>query len=302
MPRQFDGQLCVLCRERPSSREGEHVWTEWFLSMFPESEGPYTRLINGEAERTRDGVTVRKHTAAERVKVPCCTICNGKLDERFEKLAKPIVRVLFESDGAVSLTTLEANTLGFWLLKTRLLLAHPRALSSMPGRTPQRWDLSQIPDDPYTWMITGAEPPPGLSLWAAREDASLTLSDEPRRLPLPTIVADGPTIRFQTFRCSVRFLDVTLVYHPGWEIAHPLESEGRAVRLWPSAGSAVDFHSLSPVAPRDTVWVEGPTLHFVPGYYGRAELPPIDGSQDFLFSCLAGAVVFASAPRLASTA
>jgi hypothetical protein len=35
------------------------------------------------------------------------------------------------------------------------LLAHPRALSSMPGRTPQRWDLSQIPDDLYAWMITG---------------------------------------------------------------------------------------------------------------------------------------------------
>lgn len=302
MPRQFDGQLCVLCRVRPSSREGEHVWTEWFLSMFPGSEGPYTRLINGEAERTRDGVTVRKHSATERVKVPCCTICNGKLDKRFEKLAKPIVRVLFESDGAVTLTRLEAKTLGLWLLKTWLLLAHPRAESSMPGQSPQRWYLSQVPDDLYAWMITGGEPPPGLSLWAAREDPSLTPPDEPRRLPLPTVVADGQTMRFQAFRCSVRFLDVTLVYQPGWEIAHPLESEGRAVRLWPSAGSPVDFRSLPPVAVRDTVWVEGPTLHFVSGYYGRAELPPIDGREDLLFSDLAGAVIFASAPRLSGTA
>jgi hypothetical protein len=34
------------------------------------------------------------------------------------------------------------------------------------------------------------------------------------------------------------FLDVELVYHPGWEIEHPLEVDGRAARLWPRDSSA----------------------------------------------------------------
>ena len=300
--RQFEGQLCVLCRVRPSSPTGEHIWPEWLLAMFPESKGPYTRWIDGEPERRRDGTTPRTHTSTERVKVPCCSICNGKLAKRFERSAMRIVRTVLESNGMALLSADEANTLGMWLLKTWLLLAHPRARSSMPGVSPRRWDLSQIPDDLYSWMITGAEPPHGLSVWAAREEASLPAPNQPRFLPLPTVIVDGQSTRFYVFRCSITFFDVTITYHPSWDIDHPLEREGRAVRLWPAQGSAVDLGVLPSVATRDTVWVDGPTLQFVPGYYGTAVLPPIDENQDLLFSDLAGAVLFAAAPRLSDSA
>lgn len=156
----------------------------------------------------------------------------------------------------------------------------------------------ETPDDLYTWMITELSPPAGLSIWLAVEDRDLPGPDEPRHLPLPTVVADAHTTRFQAFRCSIRSLDVSLAYHPGWDIAHPMEGEGRAVRLWPPRHVPVDLGSLPRVASRDTVWVDGPTLHFAPGSYDTERLPPIDGSHDLLFSGLPG-VMFAAAPGLA---
>lgn len=297
MRRQFTNKICILCQERPSSPSGEHVWTEWFLSEFPESDGPYRRYINGEPERKRDGVTIRTHSSAERVKVPCCTDCNAILQRRFENAAKPIVRRTMKANGAVMLSSAEATVFGLWLVKTWLLLAHPVARRSLPGPSPRTWKLEETPDDRYSWMITELSPPAGLSLWLAVEEGDLPGPDEPRHLPLPTVVADGRTTRFQAFRCSIRSLDVSLAYHPGWDIAHPMEGEGRAVRLWPPRHVPVDLGSLPRVASRDTAWVDGPTLHFAPGSYDTECLPPIDGSQDLLFSGLPG-VMFAAAPRL----
>lgn len=300
MPRQFEGKLCTLCSARPSSPTGEHVWTAWLLSQFSEREGPYTRYINGEPERNRNGA-IRTQTSAERVKLPCCMPCNAILDRRFEQPSRTIVRRVFETDGAVVLDGREARTLGTWLLKTWLLLAHPAARSSMPGPSPRRWDLNHVPDDLYAWMITGAQPPMGLSLWIAREDRNLPQPVEPRRLPIPTVVADGRTIGFQVFRCSLRWLDVTLAYHPGWQITQPLEAEDRALRLWPPREAPIDLGSLPPVPSRDTVWMEGPTLEFAPGCYAGVALPAISEETDLLFSQIPG-VIFAAAPRLANSA
>lgn len=299
MPKQFHGQTCALCRIRPSSPTGEHVWPTWLLALFPESEGPYTRYVNGWPETKRDGATARTQTSTERVKLPCCTECNAILDDRFERVAKPIVRRLMITDGHLTLSAEEAFTLGLWLLKTWLLLAHPAARSSDPGRSPRRWNLAMVPDDIYGWTVTGEDPPSGLSVWAVREiqtDSGRHIP--PRRLPLPTVVADGRTVSFQVFRCAIRFLDVTLVYHPGWEIAHPLETEGRAARLWPNDGAMVSFATLPAVAVRDTVWIEGPTLTFAPGAFGAECIRPLGPDWDPMFSLLPG-VVFAAAPRLA---
>jgi len=80
---------------------------------------------------------------------------------------------------------------------------------------------------------------------------------------------------------GVLFLDVSLVYHPGWEIEHPLELDGRALRLWPRAADAeADFASLPPVHPKVMGWLKGPTLHFLPGALGSANLPPLSPSFD----------------------
>jgi hypothetical protein len=295
--RQFEGHMCALCCTRPSSPTGEHVWPAWFLDSFPESEGPYTRHVNGHPETKRDDVTVRTQTSLERVKLPCCIECNGILEERFERSAKPVVRRFMAIDGHLTLDAGEAETLGLWLLKTWLLLAHPAARSSTPGRSPQRWDLSLVPTDICGWTVNGGPVPSGFSVWVAREVQESTGSKPERRIPLPRVVADGQTVAFQVFRCAVRFLDVTLAYHPGWSIAHPLEREGRAARLWPTIGRAINFDALPPVASRDTVCVEGPTLTFAPGMFGSTSLRPLGPDWDPMFPPLPG-VVFAAAPRL----
>ena len=299
MFRRFEGETCALCRTRPSSPTGEHVWPSWFLKQFGDSDGPYTRFINGRAETKRDNVTIRKQVSIERVKLPSCVECNSVLDERFEHSAKPIMRRLMATDGRLTLNGDDAQTLGLWLLKTWLLLAHPAARGSNPGEFRERWDLARIPDDLYSWTVHDGPVPNGLSVWVVREDRYPVQAVRTRRIPLPTVVADGRTMGFQDFRCSVRFLDVTLVYHPGWEIAHPLEAEGRAARLWPSHGQPVNFESLVPVASRDTIWMEGPILTFAPGSFGAARLPPLGPGWDPMFPPVPG-VVHAGAPRLHS--
>jgi hypothetical protein len=101
-----------------------------------------------------------------------------------------------------------------------------------------------------------------------------------RHVPLPTVVADGRKIEFRVKRAGLRSLDVSLLYHPRWEIAHPLEVDGRALRLWPREvdSGVADFASLQPVHPKDTVWVEGPTIHFVPDAFWRGDLLPLSPS------------------------
>lgn len=94
----------------------------------------------------------------------------------------------------------------------------------------ERWDLNDIPDDIYEWTVTSQPPPAGLSVWIAKRAGD---DPSPYRTPLPTIVADGQTTRFQAFShgldfLDAGFLDVDLVYHPGWQIEHPLVEEGGA--------------------------------------------------------------------------
>jgi hypothetical protein len=102
-----------------------------------------------------------------------------------------------------------------------------------------------------------------------------------QHIPLPTVIADRRTIQFTAKRAGVLFLDVSLVYHPGWEIEHPLEAAGRALRLWPRAADAeAGFASLPPVHSKDMGWLKGPTLYFLPGALGSADLPPLSPSFD----------------------
>lgn len=49
---------------------------------------------------------------------------------------------------------------------------------------------------------------------------------------------------------GIRGLDVTVVWHPGWPIEHPLVAEGRAAVLWPNPG-VIDFEALGEVREGD---------------------------------------------------
>jgi hypothetical protein len=168
-----------------------------------------------------------------------------------------------------------------WLLKTWLLLANPQAESSWPGRSRTHFDLDAIPEDLYGWMIGGDRPPEGLSVWIQRQDVSLPRAEETATLFLPEVVLGGVRTRFQAFRCGVRFLDVSVAYHPGWPIEHPLEADGRALRIWPPPPGGCDLGSLPAVPERTFNWACGPTL-WLEGTALPARLPELSTSLDLL--------------------
>jgi hypothetical protein len=50
---------------------------------------------------------------------------------------------------------------------------------------------------------------------------------------------------------------VSVLYHPEWKIKHPLEDDGRAIRLWPEAtAETFDYFTLASVRRREVVWRE----------------------------------------------
>ena len=278
MSKQFDHERCLFC-QRPSSRSGEHVLPTWLLKMFDPADGPYRTYMDGIPKLDRVG-RHREHSSALRVKVPMCERHNAALDQRFEVSAKPVIRRIFESNGGLTLSPADACTVGTWFVKTWLLLAHGRARPSHPEFIPSPW--TPVGADLYGWMPSGGPVPDGLSLWLTRTSRKPSGRTTPRRIPLPTVRADGAEIEFQVFRFGLRSIEISLVYHPGWAIDHPLEREGRAACLWPlRTGGPIDLSALSPVGQEDTNWLKGPTVGFAPGAYPHAVLPPLSETTRF---------------------
>jgi hypothetical protein len=274
---QFDGVACVFC-SAPSSKNGEHVLPSWLLDMFSAEDGPYTTWKGEDPIRRRDD-EIRTHTSMPRAKLPMCVAHNAELARRFEGPAKPIVRHIFRTEGRMPVSSPDAAVLGLWLLKTWLLLAHPSARYS-DGIEPLRWDGADL--SLWNWMAVGEEPPQGFSLWVSRRADSEGDAEHPRVIRLPTIVLADREIVFRVKEAGIRWLNAALVFHSGWEISYPPETEHRALRLWPPGAAAgdADLSKLPAVLAHDTVWRAGPRLYFARGKYERGHLPPIDPSFD----------------------
>jgi hypothetical protein len=134
------------------------------------------------------------------------------------------------------------------------LSAHPAAVYDLPqvNKDPSLPRLDPFLPEWIDWMRAGSLPPDGFSVYATRravrEDVKL---DRPRRqIQLPQMIVDGKDLRFAQRSFGFRGLNVTIVWHPGWEIDNAQVNEGRAVRLWPEPGET-DFASLSEVNPRE---------------------------------------------------
>jgi len=279
--------VCVLCRSEPPSRRGEHVLPSWYL-RDQERVGPppYPWEVNGEPIRDRDGAPIARQERT-RVLLPVGEQCNRILERRFETPSKAVVRRLFSARGQVALDASEAATAGLWLAKTLLLENHPAAYYADPVVESHafRWRGDETPPDRFfTWLVDGSPPPDGLSLWVHRTDEG----DEDRRppefrLPLPRLTADGTTVSFVTADQSWHGLNTTLVVHPGWSIDHPLERDGRAVRLLPSTGAA-DLAALPVLYRRTVAWTRC-RVTLRDGSAGSPDLPPITESY-FPFTAL----------------
>lgn len=292
MTKPLKGEQCVLCRSGVSSSGGEHVLPRWLLKEWPDHSGPFTVYVNEEPVRKRDG-QVREHASAVRFKLPMCPACNGILNKRFETAAKPLIRrivpmVSEQTEGEVVLTPSEVKVVARWFVKTWLLLAHPAMESSHQGFKRKPWDPYQ--PHLYEWMTSGAEMPAGLSAWLMKVDRELPRATETRHVPLPTVVADGETIPFQAASSGLGSLEVSVVYHPGWAIEHPLVSEGRAARLWPPPTSQqVDVGAMPLTRSGEMAWLKGSTVYLHQAASENAQLPPLSETID-LMSLLGSAV------------
>lgn len=261
-------QPCALCGVRQSSGTGEHVIPRWARRLlFPQASGPFTITVNGEARRRQQ---------VDSIILPCCLRCNQSMAQRFENPAKALTtRVL--GDVLPGLTASEVTLVALWLVKTWLLLSHPRTeFKDVPGVTP--WTLA--PPRVFEWLISGTDPPAGLSLWAHRVDESAPgLSAGPRlRVQLPTVVTDsGAHIRFLATKLRLSTLVVTLAYHPGWPI--DLSADDVTPRLlWPSDGGGLA--ALPLLEGAEVSFVEGPEITFLEGLFGTVTLPPLRPGSD----------------------
>ena len=259
------GSRCVLCDRHPASPRGEPAQALWSAEIHDDA------LARAGDAGSPDGSFLR-------TTIPACRSCGIELRARFEEPAKSAVHGL--SVGRLRLRPADARALVLWVLKTWLLAAHPSAQVAVQGSSVARFDLTEVPDDIYGWLVEGKRPPVGLSLWASRSAHDTDGGAARYRIPLPTITADGETVRFQELRGRLDLsdagtLDVDLVYHPGWGIDHPLEREGSAVRLWPRDGRrALDLGALPLVEPGQVGWLRGPRLVFAPSAFrGRSREP-----------------------------
>lgn len=245
--------------------------------LFPSSDGPYTWYINDEPIMTRDEEP-RQHDSFGSMKIPACVSCNQILNDRFEVPAKVPLLALFQTSGEVTLSADDAVACGLWLAKTWLLYAHPAAVNS--EREVNRTPLRPVPEDLWGWMVNGSAPPPGISVWLHRTSDDNDREAEPRYVPLPTVKEGDATIEFQVVQLTVCGVKVEVVYHPDWAIEHPLEVDGRAIRMWPRpVNQPANISRLARVPSSDTRWLRGPTLLFTPGRYDPARLRPLSAQS-----------------------
>lgn len=253
MANRFPSKSCVLC-PNPSEGVGEHVWSHWFIQEFRGS-GPFTTSKGGVAYTKRDGVTPVKAQALPGSHVPMCSSCNGQLNRTIEQPVKAVVRRLLSRPAVQPWPAVpagEAAALAKWLLKVGLLKAHPDVVHDHPqmDRDPDVPRLDHVDPAWLDWMRTGTAPPSAFSVYVTRR--SLT-GEQPwqgkmERIFLPRVSVGGQLREFMSRSFGMKGLDVTIVWHPGWPILHPLAQTARAAVLWPNP-SAVDFGQLPEIHP-----------------------------------------------------
>ncbi len=227
--------------------------------LFPVSDGPYTTTVAGSTRVTQQ---------FDSIKLQCCGECNDTLARRFENPGQAAAHRLF-SQEAPALSAPEAQAAALWVLKTWLLMAHPDARYQLGTPRPQPWDAA--PEGTWSWLVDSRPPPDGLSVWAFRylQDARAASADS---LTLPTVAADGRTVRFRALDLTLSLTNVVLVLHPGWSLDHPAEATGEVVRLWPR--DPLPLPALPARGSRPVRFADGPELRFGPGMF-RPPLPAL---------------------------
>jgi hypothetical protein len=102
-------------------------------------------------------------------------------------------------------------------------------------------------------MVEETEPPDAFSVYVQRQPVRDDESVEvipPQHIHLPDEVVVGHArLRFAARTFGLRSLRVTIVWHPGWPIDHPLLADGRVVRLYPIA-TVAELTPLPVISPK----------------------------------------------------
>lgn len=252
MPNRFSGKTCVLCSQ-PSVGVGEHVIPSWYLSDLL-GDAPFKSENAGHEYLKRDG-NLAVQLSLPGTHVPMCLNCNSQMNANIEAPAKPVIRKLVPMSAShmwPTISSVEAAAVGKWLLKVGLLWFHPEAKHDQPQvqQDPNLRRFTYVEPEWLTWMTQGNDPPVDFSVFVSRHDPR-PWSGSTRLIELPELVrVGGRELRFMSREIGIRGLDATIVWHPGWPIAHPLVTEGRAAVLWPNP-KAIDFAPLSEVSPAE---------------------------------------------------
>lgn len=250
--------VCVLCGAAPASAKGEHVYTRWLQRhLWPKGDNaPFKPKVNGSRFTKRDGV-LREDEHFEPLFLPVCDElsgrgCNQRLSDRFEQdgTTGP-VKTLFAGH---QLSEVDVRRCGEWWLKTGLLAHHPAAYWKDGVRRGPVWE-GAVDAGLYLWLAHGWAPPKDVSVWVARLPAVKPdpehVGDVPLEpsLDLPTYEVGGVVRRslaatFALGKPGRRHLAFHLLAHPGFDVAHPLEDSGYAVRLFPWAGGDLEISKL----------------------------------------------------------
>lgn len=284
MANRFLGKICVLCPS-PSVGVGEHVWPSWLIKKF-HGQGPFYTDKGGVPITKRDEVSKHEMSALPSVHVPMCEPCNTRLSSSIEIPAQDVIERFIpwiEPHIWPSLSAKESAALARWFLKVGLLTAHPEAVHDNPKiQNDPAWPrFSRVDLAWLDWMRTGTAPPNDFSVFATRR---LVQGDqphfgEPLRLMIPSVQVDEQDLGFKVRSIGIRGLEVTIVWHPGWPIRHPLVETGRAIRLWPSP-SAVDFSGLPDVNPQEFRFQYGEPTTFTEDRFQQAVSEPLSVDTD----------------------
>lgn len=279
MTNRFPGKNCVLCPNL-SIGVGEHVWPSWLIKKF-RGQGPFYTDKNGETIMKRSGETAHEVTALLSVHVPMCGPCNTRLSSTVEIPAKDIIERIApwnDQPSWPSLNTDESAALARWFLKVALLTSHPEADHDNPKiQNDPAWTRFGVIEPAWLdWMRTGSAPPKDFSVFATRRlvEGEQPHVDEELRLMLPSVAVDGEDLRYMVRSIGFRGFEVTIVWHPGWPIRHPLVETGRAAQLWPSP-NAVDFSGLPEVNPEEFKFQVGLPMTFTEGSFIQASSEPL---------------------------
>lgn len=264
----------MICRTAPGSGKGEHVWPAWYLGDRDAAGPPGGGWAKNGAPLLGRGDLPLNLAERQRVFVPACESCNNDMDRRVEKPAKEVIRRLYPNAWGGSATHAEWQAIGVWFAKVMLLLGHGDARWTHPkvDESAIRFD-GKMPD--LEWLADeGQALPDGLSVWVFRTDGAP--GESTYRVVVPRRVKhDGGEADFHFLLLVENGLCVTMLWHPGWDVTHPLEERGYAWELLHGAPPVGGDLSTLPVLPWKTIQWPAYDMELQAGQHLDGSLAPL---------------------------